>query len=491
MKKKLALYLPLTLLLIGIIYVVTNKPNKPPTIQKTNTSQIYEAEKSILNGAKTSKEVSGYSGDGYVTNFHKKDDSAIFIIDAPREGLYKLAIRYRVSSGNGEKHAAVNLNSEPSVQIILKESDKFKELNVGKVLLHKGKNTIKIRSGWGYYDLDYIKLTPDSASNTSTYKNDKASINKEPVNQHATRETKSLMNFLVDQYGKKILSGQQDMSGVQWLNNNIGKKPAVAGFDFTDYSPSKVAYGRQSSQVEEAIKWHQQGGIVTFSWHWNAPKDLIKQPGKEWYKGSYKSATTFDLQYAMDHKDSEDYRLLLRDIDAIAVQLKRLQDAKVPILFRPLHEAEGGWFWWGAKGPEPAKQLYKLMYERLTYYHKINNIIWVWNSVSEDWYPGDRYVDIVSYDSYPKAGNYNAISLQYDRLNSLVNNKKLVSLSENGPIPDPTDLKDYHISWSWFLTWKDEYLRDGIINSREHLLRVYNSPYVITLDELPDLQTYN
>jgi mannan endo-1,4-beta-mannosidase len=82
------------------------------------------------------------------------------------------------------------------------------------------------------------------------------------------------------------------------------------------------------------------------------------------------------------------------------VQLKKLQDNGVPVLFRPLHEAEGKWFWWGAKGPEPAKKLYKIVFDRLTRVHKLQNLIWVWNSVAKDWYPGNSYVDVVSADTY-------------------------------------------------------------------------------------------
>jgi len=82
------------------------------------------------------------------------------------------------------------------------------------------------------------------------------------------------------------------------------------------------------------------------------------------------------------------------------VQLKRLQDAGVPILFRPLHEAEGAWFWWGAKGPEATKELWLLLHDRLTNHHKLNNLIWVWNSLLPAWYVGDDTVDILSADVY-------------------------------------------------------------------------------------------
>ena len=69
----------------------------------------------------------------------------------------------------------------------------------------------------------------------------------------------------------------------------------------------------------------------------------------------------------------EGYDLLIRDIDAIAEQLKRLQDAGVPVLWRPLHEASGGWFWWGNAGAEAYKELYVLLYDRLTNHHDRGN----------------------------------------------------------------------------------------------------------------------
>ena len=270
---------------------------------------------------------------------------------------------------------------------------------------------------------------------------------------------------------------------------HTGKKPAVLGLDFIDNSPSRVENGTSANVVDPAINWwKKESGIVAFTWHWNAPKDLIDTPGKEWWRGFYTDATTFNLEYALAHPDSEDYQLLIRDIDVIAMELKKLQEEKVPILWRPLHEAEGGWFWWGAKGPEPTIALWKLMYERMTNHHQLNNLIWVWNSVAEDWYPGDEFVDIVSYDSYPGNHNYTAVSGFYEKLVKLVDGKKLVAMAENGPIPDPTLLQTYQANWSWFSTWDGSVLREQ--TSLEHLKYVYEHDYVITLDELPDLKNY-
>lgn len=449
------------------------------TTSKVN--ELYQAEDGILNGVEVSNQIPDYSRNGYVTGFNQQDDSVTFKINVPSEGLYILHIGYQIPERSGKKYTKLILNGAPLKRIILPVSNKFTEIPIERVLLNKGENTVKFISEWGYYNLDYIKVQ-------STALVTPHNLSEKLVNLNATKETKDLMSFLVDNYGKHILSGQQDVSEVEWLNKNIGKKPAIVGFDFEDYSPSRVAYGVRSNQTEQAIQWDKEGGIVTFCWHWSAPKDLINTSGKKWV-GYRTDATTFDIGYAMDYPESEDYQLILRDIDAIAVQLKKLQKNKVPVIFRPLHEAEGGWFWWGAKGPKPAKQLYRLLYDRLTHYHKINNLIWVWNSVSKDWYPGDQYVDIVSYDSYPAAGDYSPVGNSYNRLVSLVNNKKPVALSENGSIPNPDLLKDYQVRWSWFLTWKGEFLKDGKINSLEHLNKVYHSPYVITLDELPNLKS--
>src|ERR1700709_1516220 len=101
--------------------------------------------------------------------------------------------------------------------------------------------------------------------------------------------------------------------------------------------------------------------------------DLINNDTVPWWKGFYSYGTTFNLTAALADTAGSDYALLLSDMDAIAKQLLRLQAANVPVLWRPLHEADGTWFWWGAYGPESAKSLYRLMYQRYTTVHKLRN----------------------------------------------------------------------------------------------------------------------
>lgn len=184
------------------------------------------------------------------------------------------------------------------------------------------------------------------------------------------------------------------------MTQQVGKTPAVLGVDLIEYSPSRVEHGSTSTAVEDAIAHAAKGGIVTVVWHWNAPAGLYDTAEEPWWRGFYTEATDFDIAAALSDTTNANYTLIIRDIDAIAVQLKRLQDADVPVLFRPLHEAEGGWFWWGAKGPEPAKALWRLIYDRWTNVHGMNNLVWVWNSVAADWYPGNDVTDVLSTDVY-------------------------------------------------------------------------------------------
>ncbi|MCM3569371.1 glycosyl hydrolase [Neobacillus mesonae] len=451
--------------------------NKGNLESNSNDWIIYQAEDSSLNGVNVAKNTSNYLGKGYVTDFNNPKDFINFKVNVPNKGLYVLKVRYSVPTGRGDKRTRVILNGKDIGEIVLleSESNKFTE-STGKIIkLQKGINTIKFLSDWGYYNFDSIKVKLASSKDINSIRNNL-------VNHNASKEARRLMAFLVDNNGKSIISGQQGLSYVDWIYKATGKKPAIVGFDFKNYSPSLTSHGIASNQVQQAIEWSRAGGIVQFQWHWNAPKDL-----KEWDKGFYTKFTSFDIEYALDHPKSEEYKLIMRDIDAIAVQLKTLQIAKVPVLFRPLHEAEGGWFWWGAKGPETAKKLYKIMFNRLTYHHKINNLIWIWNSLSPNWYPGDNYVDIVSYDSYPNVGNYGSAKNKYERLISLVRNKKLVTMSENGSIPDPENLIKDKVSWSWFMTWSD-FIKTK--NSLEHVRKVYNSKNVITLDKLPEFKKY-
>ena len=291
------------------------------------------------------------------------------------------------------------------------------------------------------------------------------------VNQNATKETIALKHFLDSIYGKKIISGQMDDKYLAYIQEVTGgKSPAIMGYDFNGICPSQSG----NTDADKAIKWvKEQGGIAQFQWHWISPN-----ADGDFYSDKYK------LAEALADTNSSSYKNLVRDMDLVAGALKKLQDANVPVLWRPLHEAEGKWFWWGMAGGDACKKLWNIMYNRFTNYHHLNNLIWVWNSygtTKENWYPGDNTVDIIAWD-YP---DYSA-SGSWSQYQNLFGGKgKLFGIGEDGKLTDPEILSAQ--PWLYFLTWsymiQDPSVKDGK-NTKDWLSKVYNDPRVLTLDDL-------
>lgn len=304
----------------------------------------------------------------------------------------------------------------------------------------------------------------------------------------ATNEAKSLLSFLVDLYSQKVLSGQQSLEDIIYIESITGKQPAIGVFDLMDYSPSRIEHGVNPTGLAEIWgDWADLGGgIVSLSWHWNAPTDLIDSEEWPWWRGFYTKATTFDIETVLADPNSWRYQLLIRDLDAIAVQLAKFQDADLPVLWRPLHEASGGWFWWGAKGPGPFIELWQLMYDRYVNVHGLHNLIWVYTVGDPNWYPGNEYVDIAGMDIYPDDPNSSLVGFWQDT-QSRHEGTKLVALTESGILPNPDKIREEDVWWSWFSVWSGHFIREVEPN---FLTAVYHDDDIITLDELIDWKNY-
>ncbi|QIP13580.1 mannan endo-1,4-beta-mannosidase [Spirosoma aureum] len=462
----------------GIDYIMlTPAAPKPPAIVPLVNGRA-EAELGDLTGVDIATINPGFSGTGYVTGFDNATDKLSLTFNAPA-GLYELSLGY--ASPYGDKRVDFQVNNEKGSGTLKQTITGFSSANAGKFLLQEGLNTLIIYRGWGYYDIDYIQLTPTTAPLP-------VRPPKLLVDAQATRSTRGLFSYLVDQYGSKVISGQQD--DVEYVLEKTGKEPAIGSFDLIDYSPTRVQFGANPQRTSEAIiKWAKKGegrGIISLMWHWNAPADLINQsPDKLWWRGFYTDATTFDIDAVLADRNSEQYRLILRDMDAIASQLKKFQAADVPVLWRPLHEASGGWFWWGAKGSGAFKELWHILYDRLTNYHQLHNLIWVYTATdtfNPDWYPGDQYVDIVGEDIY--ADSTANMSGNWASAQNQLNGKKLVALSETGNLPNPDKIRGFGTWWSWFTVWTGaDYIKKQPIDL---LKAVFTDKDVITRDELPD-----
>lgn len=438
-------------------------------------STTYQAESARPTGVTVGTSVKGYTGSGYVEGFDTAGDEIRFeVTNSGAEALYDLKIIY--NGPYGDKYTTVVLNGAGGSQVFLPATTTWVTTSAGQVLLKQGLNTVQIQNNWGWYLIDAIVLSPSA-------KRPAHQVTTTPVNPAADSNARALLKYLGSIYGKKILSGQQDQPSFDWVVSNVGKTPAILGLDFMDYTESRMSRGASSTDVDKAIAHAAKGGIVTFCWHWGAPVGLYDTEEHRWWSGFYTDATDFNIANALADTTNANYTLLIKDIDTIAVQLKKLQAAGVPILFRPLHEAEGGWFWWGAQGPEPAKKLWGIVYDRLTNHHKVNNLIWIWNSVKPEWYPNPATIDIVSADIYAQ-GDHGPQSATYNSLLSLVDDKKIIAATEIGSIMDPAQLQAYQADWVYFCIWANEFISGGAWNSVDLLKSVYNSDYVLTLDEI-------
>lgn len=444
----------------------------------------------LLGGAKQMF----FDGESCVGNLYEDGSGVKVQLTVPESGFYDVVVT--MASEGGYKENYIEVDGE-RMGVVVTNGTSWHDDALERVYMEKGSHEVAVMKYWGWSKINAISVIPSAELPDDIY-----DVSPVLVNPNANESTCRLMAYLCDCYGKVTLTGQYCETGMYGNENAAifratGEYPAILGMDLSDYSPSRVAHGAQCTTVDKAIIYGQKGGIVTFTWHWNAPEKYLK-PDENWYAGFNTNQTTIDLAAIMDGRDPEGYQLLLEDMDTIAAQLKRLQDADVPVLWRPLHEASGGWFWWGGSGPEACKKLYWLMYDRFTNVHGLNNLIWIWNGQDPAWYPGDEYVDMLSIDLYPGERVYTSQSAAFLELLALSDTRKIIALSENGSIPDPDLVQRDQTVWSFYATWGGDFvtISSGLNKISEKyteldmLKKVFSHEKTITRSELPDLKTY-
>ena len=455
-----------------------------------------EAEAGVLSGVTVATTPTGFSGAGFVTGFVNENDAKNVEIsfNLPSAGLYQLSVGH--TSPFGFKVANVTVNDSKSTVSFpgTTAAVPFSTADAGTVLLPAGLNTVTIGGNYGYYGIDYIQLTPATVALPAKP--------TQPLSDPlATPATKGLYTYLTQLYGTKVLAGQQDDqygrsgSEIAYVLATTGKEPAIASMDLYDYSSAPVAkYGTPNGTTERFLTWARSGngrGITSLIWHWRAPADLVtsKNPSGSPDGAFYTENTNFDIAAVLADKSGTRYQQLLGDIDLIAAQLQKFQAAGVPVLWRPLHESPGTFFWWGAKGPAAFKELWHVLYDRLVNYNHLHNLLWVYSAndlPAADWYPGDAYVDITGddvYQSSAKTDPMDNISGKWAAMQAQFAPRKLVALTESESLVNPDQVRGYATWWSWFCAWQGSYIRSqptAFLNS------LYKDPDILTKDELAD-----
>lgn len=291
-------------------------------------------------------------------------------------------------------------------------------------------------------------------------------------NPNANVTTQKIYDYICELSGKGVMAAQQESTWMgsdnyefEYIFDKTGKYPAMRGLDYMNDDFKGVN--------ERAIKWWNQGGLVTICWHCGSD-----------FSGSWSECmnTTVPDWKATLTEGTPENEAFLAGMDKAAKALLELQDAGVTVIWRPFHEFDGKWFWWGKAGAKAFTQLWQMMYDRYTNYWGLNNLIWVLGYSGGGktyplWYPGDEYCDILGADSYDGGAQNGA----YVKLTKIGVEGKPYCFHECGTNPTAEELKT--TPWTWFMTWHTEHITDQ--NDPAALNELYNDDYVITLDELP------
>ncbi len=445
----------------------------------------------------------GFSGEGYLGGFAcNEGDSVIAMVEVPTTQHYSISI---CVCADTEVTNALLLDGERVGIFTLSEDDSgsFVRVTFSDLFLESGEHTLSIEEIDGYFALDYFEIT----SYTEMYDID-YTMPSGLCDSNASDCAVTLMEYLTENYGTAIITGQYASSSsnteLELLYHLTGKYPAIRFGDLESYTQNSTADA--SDAIAASIAWAERGGIVGLMWYWDAPSGV---------SSVYASETDFSLSAAIPEditaaslakKTSEELdellekgsiteecRALLRDIDQVSEALLLLAEEDIAVLWRPLQEASGDWYWWGADGAESYQWLWELLYLRQTEYHGLHNLIWIWNGQSEEYLVDESMYDIASLDIYlSEDSEFSSRSAQFLSLYRMTAGSKLLALSEASSVPNANDMHRDSCIWSFFGLWYGEYLidSDGYYNesytTAEEMIILYNSELSLTLEDTAD-----
>lgn len=329
----------------------------------------------------------------------------------------------------------------------------------------------------------------------------------EPADPELIPEARRILCYLDSVYGQATLSAISGMDGLTDVNDCANTTPAIFGNDLSGWNPPKYGESYNSvmtAELDSLAAHHANGGIPQLQWHW--PNPLT---GGSDFEDSQIPLT--DTQWDdIVNPGTSAYDTMLADLDYHADYIKRiLTDQNIPVLWRPLHEIDGGWFWWTcASDPTKTAQLWRIVFDRMVNHHHLHNLIWVYSAGIEtpggdtadtpfraDTYPGADYVDIAGIDLYSwnlQTGmhdfwDWNASYQDMFDIMEAVAPGKMIALTECQAMPDSAKAfggDPAFARWLWALPWWG--IQDD--NTCEWIDTTYNDPNVINLEDLPSFR---
>lgn len=223
----------------------------------------------------------------------------------------------------------------------------------------------------------------------------------EPANPKTNPKARAILDYfhaLEGRSDKRILSGQfSDFGNGATLNlltnihDKTGQWPAMLGVDYADFRRGSLTVAVPN---RSAIEYWRQGGLVTVMAHLYNPANT---------NGGGLRDKGVDLATLLV-PGTDTHQRWMKQLDLIAAGLQELRDAGVVVLWRPFHEMNGGWFWWGAQDPATFIQVWRHMFDYFSKDKGLDNLLWVYGpnhgQKTAEYYAGDRYVDLIGLDAY-------------------------------------------------------------------------------------------
>jgi mannan endo-1,4-beta-mannosidase len=311
-----------------------------------------------------------------------------------------------------------------------------------------------------------------------------------PSNPNAEPAARAVLSYIQNISGNpagKIISGQfanfgpgANLKLATAIFEKTGHWPALLGVDYANFGKGTLdTVGPDNA----AMAYWAKGGLVTISAH-------LYNPART--NGYGLRDKTVDLNALLD-PDTEIHGRWMHEMDIAAAGLKKLDDAGVVVLWRPFHEMNGGWFWWGGKNPATFVKLWRQMFDYFTETKGLNNLLWVYapnhGDNAADYYPGDEYVDLVGLDAYTDNVDPEHIK-GYDAVSALAKPYGFTEFGPHGPSNPPGDFdytrfltgaRNNFPRTCFFMSWNARWSLGTNWNVKEFL----DNPLIVNLADLP------
>ncbi|MBR1529642.1 MAG: hypothetical protein IJ642_10140 [Oscillospiraceae bacterium] len=481
--------------------LLQNPPEYPelaPELPESSPQEVLlraEAEHAQYTGNLYPEELPECSNGTCISGFSVREGDSIqaaFMIPAAQH--YNLTVSVKASAPGTN---ALLLNGVEIGRFTLSDTEHFTRFTVSGIWLPAGQAELSIQETDGNFSVDYFEISDHTELAKIKYQKQ-----YELSDPEASENARKLMNFLSEHYGNHVLSGQYTDSDknteLDMICQITGHYPAIRFGEMRSYSGNTSEESRNI--IQACQNWAVHGGIVGLSWYWDAPSgiaDILTEKTDFSLSEAIPDSTLTDenLDYQIDaallseaeietalenQQISPECAAILHDIDQISEALQTLAEQDIPVLWRPLPEAGGGWYWWGADGSQSYRWLWDVLYRRMTEYHHLHNLIWLWNGQNESFLV-NRY-DIAVMDLYPDENQpFGSRYEEFLWLYRMTKHKKILAVSECGSLPDVNLLCRDHTLWSFTALWNGDYLK----NTEEEALRnFYCSEKVLTLDEI-------